>query len=292
MPAWPPPHETLVALIRGQESALLEKKQQWYDLADQRGKGTLIKHLLALANSTRPDAAGYLVFGVEDDRHGGAVVGLDEPPDEAQLAQALRRYTQPVPEVLAHTWREDGKLLTVLGVLHTDNWPYYASRDVEGTLSSELVYHRVGPTVSVMKPSQLEKAIREKAARVGSALPSESLLVGFIERGNWHGPTGPILRLTNLAGESLRDIVVSFDLAAPYDPQIFVRQSSLNGATLGAGQSRDVECRLHASLFNVRLGDRVFGDSVRDRWIDVTAHVLYRDELGFLRTLTAVCRLD
>lgn len=279
-------------MIRGKESPLLEKKQEWYDLSDQRAKGTLLKHLLAIANSTRGDAVGYLVFGVADDRHAGALVGLHATLDEAQLAQALRHYTQPVPEVLAHSWREDGKLLMVLGVHPTDNWPYYASRDIEGALSSEIVYHRVGPTVSVMKPAQLERVIREKASRVGSALPIESLRIGFIERGNWHGPTGPILRLTNLSGESLRDLIVSFDLAAPYDSQIFVRQPSLSGAILSAGESRDVECRLNASQFNVRLADRTFGDGVRDRWMDVTARVLYRDELGLLRTMTATCHLD
>jgi hypothetical protein len=157
MAHWPPRDEELLSLIRGKESPLLEKKQEWYDLSDQRAKGTLLKHLLAIANSTRGDAVGYLVFGVADDRHGGALVGLHATLDEAQLAQALRHYTQPVPEVLAHSWRDDGKLLMVLGVHPTDNWPYYASRDIEGALSSEIVYHRVGPTVSVMKPAQLEK---------------------------------------------------------------------------------------------------------------------------------------
>ncbi len=95
---WPPSQEGLRSLIESQESSLLEKKQKWYGLSEQRGTGTLLKHLLAIANSTDPDTPGHMLFGMADARHGGVIVGIPEAPDDGKLVHALCHYTQPVPE--------------------------------------------------------------------------------------------------------------------------------------------------------------------------------------------------
>ena len=270
----------------------IRKKREWYDLKEQKSKGVLIKHILALANSTAPDHPAHLLIGVADDRDGGKVLGVETIPDIDQLARALNHYTQPVSDVRMHAWDVGGKKLALLRISWTDNYPYYASRDIDGELSSDVVYHRVGPTVAKMKPAQFEKLLRQKAAGAHTAAATDTIRIGFVEAGSWNGPSGPVLRVTNLSGEAIQGVAILFDAVATYDPRLFARQRSLTNATLGAGETRDIECNLRDLRFDLSSGpNHELGRHVSDRWLDVLAHVQFRDELGFLASMIAVVRV-
>ena len=71
MARWPLEETTLAELLRTEEGDLLEHKESWPDLNGSRGKAELVKEVLALANTTRPDIPGYMIYGVRDIRHGG-----------------------------------------------------------------------------------------------------------------------------------------------------------------------------------------------------------------------------
>lgn len=78
--------ERLADLIRTGETHLVEFKREWWDLTANRGKA---KHVLAMANSLAPGESGFLVFGVEDKKAGGAVVGVSASPPQEAVAQIL-----------------------------------------------------------------------------------------------------------------------------------------------------------------------------------------------------------
>jgi len=67
----------LKGLIATGESDLIEFKEKWYDLSVKEGKAVLVKDVLALANTVRPEAPGYLLIGVDDDKD---VVGVSDSP--------------------------------------------------------------------------------------------------------------------------------------------------------------------------------------------------------------------
>lgn len=278
------------SLVAGPESARLEKKSEWFDLGSAAGKGGLVKHVLALANSAAPDSPSHLVFGVADEKHGGGIVGLKDVPDVEQVAHVLKHHTRPVPDVRVHPATVKRKKVTILEIVRNDNWPYYSSRDIDGVLSSDVVYVRVGPTVSTLKPAELEQWIRQKERRVGSAPPIEALAFGFVELGNSSGQN-PILRLLNRSGESLRDIYVSFDVVAAYDPTLFYRQPRLHGASLGPGEAREVECDLRSVTFYRQDGSRLQQGMIWSTWMNIMARVHYRDDLGFFRSFSAECQV-
>lgn len=268
----------------------MERKRDLPDLETQDGKGRLVRALLALANSTSAESPAYLIFGVADERQGGEVVGIPRPLDPDTVSRLLHNYTQPIPDVNVVNRQVDGRLVTVCEVRWTESWPYYATRDVGDVLSASKAYHRVGATIAEARPAEVESWIRRKLQRVGSAAPSESLRAGFVERGDFGGPRGPVLRIENRSGEAISDVWVVFDLRSAHDPQIFRRAQSLGGLKLEAGTSREVECDLRHDLWKANVAQRPLG-KIMDRWIDVTAHVQYRDEYGYMRSLQFVTQL-
>lgn len=135
----------LAQAAHSRESALLEHKQQWYDLNTNPGKAVFIKDILAMANTVRPDTDGHIIIGVTDKGAGNVVWGIEAPPADESIQQVLKTYTSPVPAI-EHTVGEiEGKTLSVITVRWTASQPYYAVRDLANIPLSTNVYVRYGP---------------------------------------------------------------------------------------------------------------------------------------------------
>lgn len=271
-------------LAHAPESPTIERKQAAWNLSTQEGKAKLVKHVLALANCVPEGETAYLLFGVADERAGGAILGLDAVPNGDQVANVLREYAAPVPHIELLIGNVAGKKLAAVAIRRTGAWPYYATRDVDGILSSQLVYARAGATIRVLKPVEFEEWIRRKHREVGG-LPTEPLTVGWITLGDWNGSTGPTLRVANSSAEPVEQIHILFDIHFLVDPSAVRRRATFVGVTLNPGEACESEVDLRSTPI-ISNGKNIFvHDDQRYRWAEVLAHVRYRDRDGFWKTI-------
>lgn len=283
---WPPSESILTAALEGHEDSDFELKQQWHDLSSKHGKAEFVKDVIALANATSPERAGHIVFGVEDARHGGRVLGVGTTPDSEQLQQILSSYSSPVPDLKCAHIQYSGVTVSVLRVGWTPSHPYYVTRDHAGVLDSRLVYTRRGGTVGFLRPHEVEDLLRQKEMRIRLPRREQTLEAGFVESGRWRGGKA-VARIVNLTDEPVADLSVSWDVRLPAFPALFSRVRSSNGGRLEAGETHEVELdpadQYFASLdegLDVRQGL-----TPGTRWFDVTLRVEFRDRSGFLRQL-------
>ena len=150
--------DRLADLIRMGETDHIEFKREWWDLKTNRGKGLLAKHVLAMANSLATGESGFLIFGVEDPKTGGAVVGVSATPPQETGAQILDIYTNPVPRIRLSELVYEGKKVSILEVVWSEFQPHYATRDVDTDLSTDATYTRRADTVTRTGPNVLETA--------------------------------------------------------------------------------------------------------------------------------------
>jgi hypothetical protein len=280
---WPPSEAALRANLPQQEHSLFEFKSQWYDFEAKRGKAEFVKDVLAMGNTTTPDAPGYIVVGFEDPKHGGAVVGVKYTPESERLQQILLSYASPAPDLQCAHLPYGDVTVSVLRVGWTPSQPYYAIRDHEGILVSDVVYTRRGGTIGRLRPPEIEALIRQKEARIRTASSENILDIGFVENGRWNRKV--VARVVNLTDDVITDLTVVWDVRLPAIPGAFTRFRSYNGGQLGVGETREDEFEPEDHYF-VTPDDRVnirSGVQAGTRWFDITLHVQFRDRDGFLR---------
>jgi len=280
----------LERLIAVGESDLIEFKREWYDLSVKEGKAIFAKDVLALANTARSDAPAFLLVGVEDDKE---VVGVSDPPVAETISQILSEYTDPPVNVYCRDYELDGKNVSVLIASWAPASPHRSLHDHPGILSSNVFYIRRDRTIGIMTLAEIEIRIREKDARFGPLISREPIQFGFVQtdpnRGN-----GLVARVSNVTTEPVTGVDVMIDLRNARDPKLFYRARRLSNATLGPGESREVELKAGEVTFYVpfiepKTGDRRmttvqdWGRFVGEGWIDATLHVDYRDRDGFIR---------
>lgn len=280
---WPPTEDEIRALPR-HEHALLEYKRQWYDLASKKEKAEFVKDVLAMANTTTPDAPGYIVIGIDDEKAGGGLVGVENPPAAEQLLQILTSYINPGPDLQIANSRVDGKLVSVIKLTWTPSMPHYAIRDFEGVLDSRLVYARRGETIGVLRPAEIESLIRHKGAPV---LARDPIAVGFVEPGanSWNAKI--VARIVNLTDEPITEISTLWDIRLPAWPSAFCRTRSFNGRGLGPGESAEDAVDPTDQYF-VGMDEKVSvrgGMQAGTRWFDIVLWVQFRDRSGFLKQI-------
>ena len=282
---WPPTPESVSRLVGLPEDDLLEFKQAWPDLSTVPAKAEFVKHILAIANSTQEDRAGYIIFGVEDARRGGAVLGLSVQPSLETVSQILAAYTMPVPDARLHHSACGNKTIAIMGVFRNAFHPYWATRDVPGVLANNVVYIRRGSTVGTMTMAEVEVAIRQKDVRIGRPIVDVPLQAGFVEQGSLSGPRGAVVRVVNVSGEPVTSISVVVDVSLVVDPSLRCREQLVVNGTLEPGRSLESEIRLNQLHF-LKDGKLVeWQAKAYFRAVDVRLHVNYRDRLGYLRTI-------
>lgn len=273
-------------LLSREESNTLEFKRELHDLASNSGRGEFVKDVLALSNCTAPERKSYMVIGVQDARHGGKVVGVERPLNGEQIAQILAEYCEPVPEVHVSNVSYRRKTIGLVEIAWSPMFPYFARRDLGGTLISGAGYVRRDGVVGKLTPAEMEHLLRAKAARLGPAIIQDPLLCGFIGFGHFHGPRGPILRVANVSEATIQEVRVTFDIVWKLDASVFRRQPSFEGP-LNSGESRELELDLRSLYLETPDGKGISQSSGHAKWLDVTARIEFRNRHGLLSELQA-----
>ena len=287
-------------LIAAGESDLVEFKRLWFDLEQAEGKARLTQDVLALSNTVRPDAPGFILIGVDDDR---TVVGVQEPPEPETITNILANYIHPPADVRCRHYDIDGLTVSVVSVSWSPARPHYSPRQHPGVLAKEVVYVRRDKTTGTLSLPEIEVLIREKDARFGPLTHREPIQCGFVQKAESYKGSDLVARVTNVTTEPVGGMDVMIDVRNARNPELFYRTRKLGNATLGPGESREVELRLgevtfYLATFDPSNGRRGWasidnlGSHVGDRWLDVTLHVDYRDRDGFVRHLEQRLAID
>jgi Putative DNA-binding domain len=280
---WPPDWDQLSSMLISSESTHLERKREWYDLADKGGKAEFAKDVLAMANATSADAPGHIVIGVEDEKAGGRVVGVQSPPTSEQLQQILTAYTSPVPELHCADIPYGDKMISVLRVVWTPFHPYYANRDHDRVLDSRSVYMRRGNTIVHLRPRELEDLIRQKGARVGSPVPDIPLRIGFVEcESDLHSRV--VARIANVTEEPVAGVTIIWELRLAARPGSIVRRRSRADYPMKPREVIEMEIDPRKQRFWYDGKSHSVDDPATiDRWLDIRLCVQYRDADGFIQ---------
>jgi len=290
---WPLTPEQVQAVVRLGESTLVERKREWWDLDRSEGRAQLAREVIAFANAVGPEELGLILVGVEDERRGSGIVPVVSGPEPEALSQILAGYVHPPARFeCRHYDLPDGRI-SVLAVLHSPSRPHYSLRESPGVLSTRDAYVRRDRQVGIMTLPELERLIREKDAVLGPLVSRDPIQFGAVSI-DQYGPRRLVVRLQNVTTEPVPDVGLTFDVYMMRDHSVCYRARTLQGATLEAGETREVALDLSTASFYktfwvgsppVRrvenLRDRTF---VGDNWFDVTVLVLFRDGDGFLQT--------
>jgi Putative DNA-binding domain len=292
--------ESLRLLIAVGESNRVEFKREWYDLQHKDGKALMAKDVLALANIVGPEAPGFLIIGVDNQRQ---VVGVKEAPDPETISNIIGSYIQPPANVQCRHHRIGDLEVSVLIVSWSPARPHHSLREHSGILARDVVYVRRDRTIGTLTLPEIEVMVREKNARLGPLISQDPIQCGFVQKAESHAGNALVARVTNVTTEPVGGVDVMIDVRNTRNPELCYRARKLGNAALQPGESREVELRLgeidfYLAIFDPATGNRTWttvrnlGAHVGDRWLDVTLHVDYRDRDGFIRHVERRMTLD
>jgi len=293
----------LAPIVAGGESRLVEMKSEWPELT-AGGKATVVKHVLALANSAAAGEEAFLLFGVEDPGRGGRVLGVTDPPSPEAVIQILAGYTTPPPvcELRLVTLRD--KTVSVLRIEGSANRPHHAVRQFSGILEPTVVYIRRGNTTGVATTREIEGMLLERIGAHRADIDKAPIRAGFVGHEMGANNRSLIVRVTNVVDYTVSGIDVLVDLEHIEMREIRARERLLTGVSLQTAESREVEFSLARPIFYHRYFDpirpgridiaeiRNYGQQVGDRWLTARLRVYYRDGEGFLQEIVRELALE
>jgi len=148
----------LAQLLQQPEGDTLDFKRS-YDLSTETARLRLVKDILCMANTPRDDSA-FLVAGVNKHPDGSFdVVGIKQPPDEANIQMWIAERVYPIPTVHFHTTYYDGKLLCILEIPPERRGPFVPIRSHGELLHQRQVYFRRGSRNEVAAPDDLRRIV-------------------------------------------------------------------------------------------------------------------------------------
>lgn len=292
---WPLTADQLKAVIALGETTLVELKREWW-LNDKQGQAKLAREVMALANAVGPEDLSLLVFGVDDERRGGKIVSIQDPPEPESVSQILEKYMRPAAKVECKHYSLSEGIVSAIAVVHAPARPHYCIRDFPGILSTSEVYVRRDKQVGILSPPELEQMIREKDRLLGPPKSLDPLEFGFVAFESASLPSVSV-RVRNLTAEPLSDVSVFFDITHMRDPSLCFRARALSGATLAPSEAREVSFELRSADFYkifwkgdppkrelVEVREKNF---IGDHWMNITATLLFRGSDGLLDTRSA-----
>lgn len=283
--------EELRQLTTLPESTLHEYKQQWYNLDNGQGKGDFVKDVLALANSAQPAKPARIVFGVRDQKHGGGVIGLEQPQHPERTASILASHTLPVVGAQLFNGKVDGKNVDVLTVNWSKYGPHHSIRDMDKLLRSDVLYTRRECSIGVMTMDEMETAFRDKDFRLGRRVATEPLQIGFVEITDWsYGKV--VARITNVIEQEVSGIHSMFEITLRPQPSVLVRQKAFHDLQLAPQEQRESEIFL-PDIY-VPSFQKTFRDisDINLRHIDLTFRVRYRALSGLIEERETMIKLN
>jgi hypothetical protein len=282
--------DTITEWVHSREGDLLEFKREWPDLFGGEGKVAFVKQVLALANTTRPQEPGYLVFGFGDEPGPNRVVGVSASPKEEQVNQILASYTHPVPAIDLSRIELGHKVIDVVRVKHDPYKPHYATRRAGNLLSDSVAYVRRGPIIDTATMVEVESMMRQKNANFQPMLNPVPIECGFVEipiPGTYPRVMG---RIRNISGHPVT-IMTSWNAVWAADQRAVDRSGSFNELKLFPGEAREDEKLLSSIHFYIEgepVGRRGYSN---ERWMDLTWTVHYREPDGFIKTIEHFVRI-
>lgn len=289
---WPLTGDQLRHVIALGETALVEFKREWWNMSSPEGRAKLARAVIALANVVGKDELAIIVFGVDDERRGGAIVPVKERYDSEAIVQILSGYIHPPANIACRDQIFDEGIVSCLAVMHSPARPHYSLREYPAVLSQRDVYVRRDDQVGVLTPPELEQLIREKDAAFGPLINAEPLQFGFVGIESTP-PRRLVFRVANVVARPVFSISVLVDASLLRDPIVCGRSDVLSNLTLAPGETKEVlidlgELNLYRTFYDGSTGHPKLQEHrnralVSDRWIDIVAHVSYRDANGFVQ---------
>ncbi len=128
------------------------KDPQW-----EKGKGTLLKDMVAIANS-EDERNGFLVYGVADDGGKRTVKGTSQVAfDDADLQQWVENtFDPPFDFLVSNIEMDSGKIITAVTIKHSPMYPHVTRRDVGGVIHAGQVWYRRGSKNTVALHNEMK----------------------------------------------------------------------------------------------------------------------------------------
>jgi predicted HTH transcriptional regulator len=124
----------------------------------ERGKGTLLKDLVALANSEGDEASCFLVYGVGDRKTHREVLGISSDLDDAIFQQWAEVAFHPPPKFLYQKQSTpDGHCVGVFQISRVPGYPHVARLRIGGALYEGQVWFRHGSKNTVANRDDLAR---------------------------------------------------------------------------------------------------------------------------------------
>lgn len=282
--------ERLEALIAGAESRLLELKRDWFDFGSDSDKGTFVKEVLALSNAALPDEKAYMIVGVTDESEGKEIVGVHRQIDQDRAQNILDSYTSPTPRVSVSSTELDGKRLGLVKVEGVEYGPCFATKDVEGELSTFYTYTRRQGVASPMTPQELKEVVRGKLTGRGVPVSQRPIRAGFVKATAVNIEDGIGVRVVNVTDAPVEGVYLLVK-AESAKPRGVARRKIFESSTMYGGRSFESTFRYRKLDFvNPQGTGLVEGRVNTSRGVDLDLHVHFRDQSGFyekyVRSLT------
>ena len=141
--------EQLNTIVYGDETNLIDYKEQDYDFTDNKGKISFIKDILSMSNTPRDESA-YIVLGVRHVSGGiNVIVGLPAIRDDS-VYQNIFHHTnfdpKPVFRLTTHTL--ENKYISLLEVClpGRNDFPFSSKKNFGDKILANVIYHRQNST--------------------------------------------------------------------------------------------------------------------------------------------------
>jgi hypothetical protein len=150
--------EQFISLLDRMEDETLDFKATGYDVTDERGKFSLVKDVLCMANTPR-ELTSFIVLGVKKHPDGRYDLrGLETHPDEADIQSQFTERVHPIPSFTYTLVPYSGKQFGVIEIPPIRVGPCVPISDFGNALRRRQTYFRRG--------SKNDEATSEDIARI------------------------------------------------------------------------------------------------------------------------------
>jgi Putative DNA-binding domain len=125
-----------------------------------KGRGTLLRDIAALANAISSEENRYLIRGIEDGGHQRTIVGISKHFDDADFQTWVRQvFDPPIQFHYEELEAEPGKIVGVFEITFDPKGPHVAIQDV-GPLRKGQIWLRRGSQNDFAKRADLDVLIK------------------------------------------------------------------------------------------------------------------------------------
>lgn len=157
--------QSLLDLLKYPESTWLDWKADFHgglikgakDPQWEKGRGTLLKDMVALANS-EDERYGFLVYGVQDDQINRTVRGATQVPfEDADVQQWVENaFDPPFTCSFGKVEWSPGQTVAIVSIEHSPSYPHVSRRNIGEVIHEGQVWYRRGSKNTVALHNELK----------------------------------------------------------------------------------------------------------------------------------------